>query len=231
MKHGSLFSGIGGFDLAAQWMGWENVFHCEWNPFGQRVLKHYWPNADSHHDITKTNFEQYANRIDILTGGFPCQPYSSAGKRKGKEDERHLWPEMLRTIREVAPRYVVGENVLGLTNWKGELYSTRCILIWNLRVTKSRPWLYLRRRSMRPTDASAFGLSRGAMLPTPTASSSNGGTDKERTGKISRKTELNHLMSQQNGKPSQLNPQFVAEMMGFPTNWTESPFQSGDTNH
>lgn len=119
MRHGSLFSGIGGFDLAAQWMGWENVFHCEWNPFGQRVLKHYWPNADSHHDITKTNFEQYANRIDILTGGFPCQPYSSAGKRKGKEDERHLWPEMLRTIREVAPRYVVGENVLGLTNWNG----------------------------------------------------------------------------------------------------------------
>ena len=119
MRHGSLFSGIGGFDLAAQWLGWENVFHCEWNPFGQRVLKHYWPNADSHHDITKTNFTQYANRIDILTGGFPCQPYSSAGKRKGKEDERHLWPEMLRTIREVAPRYVVGENVLGLTNWNG----------------------------------------------------------------------------------------------------------------
>lgn len=119
MRHGSLFSGIGGFDLAAQWLGWENVFHCEWNPFGQRVLKHYWPDADSHHDITKTNFTQYANRIDILTGGFPCQPYSSAGKRKGKEDERHLWPEMLRTIREVAPRYVVGENVLGLTNWNG----------------------------------------------------------------------------------------------------------------
>jgi DNA (cytosine-5)-methyltransferase 1 len=119
MRHGSLFSGIGGFDLAAQWLGWENVFHCEWNSFGQRVLKHYWPNADSHHDITKTNFTQYANRIDILTGGFPCQPYSQAGKRKGKEDERHLWPEMLRTIREVAPRYVVGENVLGLTNWDG----------------------------------------------------------------------------------------------------------------
>ena len=121
MRHGSLFSGIGGFDLAAQWLGWENVFHCEWNPFGQRILKHYWPNADSHHDITKTNFTQYANRIDILTGGFPCQPYSSAGKRKGKEDERHLWPEMLRTIQEIAPRYVVGENVLGLTNWNGGL--------------------------------------------------------------------------------------------------------------
>lgn len=117
MTHGSLFSGIGGFDLAAEWMGWENKFHCEWNEFGQRVLKHYWPNAESFHDITKTDFKHYANRIDILTGGFPCQPYSLAGKRKGKEDERHLWPEMLRAIREIQPRWVVGENVFGLINW------------------------------------------------------------------------------------------------------------------
>jgi DNA (cytosine-5)-methyltransferase 1 len=119
MKHGSLFSGVGGFDLAAQWMGWENVFHCEWNPFGQKVLKHYWPNAESHEDITKTDFTKYRGTIDIVSGGFPCQPYSSAGKRKGKEDERHLWPQMLRAIREISPRYVVGENVLGLTNWDG----------------------------------------------------------------------------------------------------------------
>jgi len=114
MRHGSLFSGIGGFDLAAEWMGWENVFHCEWNTFGQKVLHHYWPNAEQFTDITKSDFTKYANTIDILTGGFPCQPYSSAGKRLGKEDERHLWPEMLRCIREVKPRWVVGENVLGL---------------------------------------------------------------------------------------------------------------------
>lgn len=119
LRHGSLFSGIGGFDLASEWMGWENVFHCEWNEFGKKVLKHYWPNAESFDDITKTDFTKYANKIDILTGGFPCQPYSSAGKRLGKEDERHLWPEMLRAIHEIAPRYVVGENVRGLTNWNG----------------------------------------------------------------------------------------------------------------
>jgi DNA (cytosine-5)-methyltransferase 1 len=119
MRHGSLFSGIGGFDLAAEWMGWDNVFHCEWNPFGQRNLKYHFPNAESFNDITKTDFKKYANKIDILTGGFPCQPYSSAGKRKGKEDERHLWPEMLRAIREISPRFVVGENVRGLTNWNG----------------------------------------------------------------------------------------------------------------
>ena len=117
MTHGSLFSGIGGFDLAAEWMGWENKFHCEWNPFGQKVLHHYWPEAEQFTDITKSNFKKYANQIDILTGGFPCQPYSQAGKRKGKEDERHLWPKMLRAIREIQPSWVVGENVFGLINW------------------------------------------------------------------------------------------------------------------
>jgi DNA (cytosine-5)-methyltransferase 1 len=121
MTHGSLFSGIGGFDLAAEWMGWENVFHCEWNEFGKKVLHHYWPKAISYHDITKTDFTIHRGSIDILTGGFPCQPYSSAGKRKGKEDERHLWPQMLRAIREIKPRWVVGENVLGLVNWSGGL--------------------------------------------------------------------------------------------------------------
>jgi DNA (cytosine-5)-methyltransferase 1 len=119
MRHGSLFSGIGGFDLAAEWMGWENVFHCEWNPFGQRVLHHYWPNAETFTDITKTDFTKYYGTVDIISGGFPCQPYSSAGKRLGKEDERHLWPEMLRAIREISPSFVVGENVRGLTNWNG----------------------------------------------------------------------------------------------------------------
>lgn len=121
MTHGSLFSGIGGFDLAAQWMGWENIFHCEWNPFGQQVLKHHFPNSISYNDITKTDFTIHRGTIDILTGGFPCQPYSTAGKRKGKEDERHLWPEMLRAIREIQPRFVVGENVLGLVNWSNGL--------------------------------------------------------------------------------------------------------------
>ena len=121
MKHGSLFSGIGGFDLAAEWMGWENSFHCEWNEFGRKVLNYYWPKAQSYEDITKTDFTIHRGRIDIITGGFPCQPYSQAGKRLGKEDDRHLWPEMLRAIREIRPGWVVGENVRGLVNWNGGL--------------------------------------------------------------------------------------------------------------
>lgn len=124
-KHGSLFSGIGGFDLAAQWMGWRNVFHCEYNPFAQKVLKHYWPDATSFTDITKSDFTAFADQIDILTGGFPCQPFSAAGKRKGQADERYLWPAMLEVIRSVRPRWVVAENVYGLLNWnEGLVFDT-----------------------------------------------------------------------------------------------------------
>ena len=113
-------------------MGCENVFHCEWNPFGQKILKHYWPKAESFNDITKSDFTKYANTIDILTGGFPCQPYSSAGQRKGKEDERHLWPHMLRAIQEISPRYIVGENVRGLLNWNGGMvFNEVCVDLEN----------------------------------------------------------------------------------------------------
>jgi DNA (cytosine-5)-methyltransferase 1 len=119
MKHGSLFSGIGGFDLAADWMGWENIFHCEIAEFPRKILNHYWPNAECHEDIKKTDFTKYRGTVDIISGGFPCQPYSAAGKRLGKEDDRHLWPEMLRVIQEVKPQWVVGENVRGLLNWNG----------------------------------------------------------------------------------------------------------------
>jgi DNA (cytosine-5)-methyltransferase 1 len=119
MRHGSLFSGIGGFDLAAEWMGWENIFHCEWNPFGQKVLKHHFPNSISYNDITKTDFSIHEGDIDILTGGFPYQPYSSAGKQLGKADERHLFPEMLRAIKEIKPTWIIGENVRGLVSWNG----------------------------------------------------------------------------------------------------------------
>jgi DNA (cytosine-5)-methyltransferase 1 len=121
MRHASLFSGIGGFDLAAEWMGWENVFHCEWMEFPRKVLDYYWPNADSHIDICKTDFKKYAKTIDILTGGFPCQPFSTAGKRKGTDDERYLWGEMLRAVQEIKPQYVIAENVFGITNIDGGL--------------------------------------------------------------------------------------------------------------
>ncbi len=141
MTHGSLFSGIGGFDLAADWMGWENKFHCEINPFGQKILKHYWPNATTYDDIKKTDFTIWRNRIDILSGGFPCQPYSTAGKRKGTDDDRHLWPEMLRAIGEIAPRWIVGENVRGLVNWSDGLVFEQVCVDLESQAYKVQPFL------------------------------------------------------------------------------------------
>jgi DNA (cytosine-5)-methyltransferase 1 len=131
MIHFSLFSGIGGFDLASEWMGWKNYLSCEIADFPNKILEHYWPDAYHHRDVKTLNYETINNELSarfgkqwrdddiILTGGFPCQPYSSAGKRLGKEDERHLWPEMLRIISEIKPKFIVGENVFGLLNWNG----------------------------------------------------------------------------------------------------------------
>jgi DNA (cytosine-5)-methyltransferase 1 len=127
MRHASLFSGIGGFDYAAKQMGWENVFHCEIDPFCQRVLKHHFPESISYENIIDTAFNIHRGRIDLLSGGFPCQPFSQAGRRKGTADSRYLWPEMLRAIREIKPRYVVGENVRGIVNWdNGMVFEQVC---------------------------------------------------------------------------------------------------------
>src|SRR5690606_16706081 len=115
MRHGSLFSGIGGPELAAEWMGWDNVFHCEWNKSGQRLLKQYWPESKSYGDITTTDFTIHRADIDVLTGGFPCQPFSLSGDQKGEQDERYLFPEMLRAARETEAPWIVGENVYGIT--------------------------------------------------------------------------------------------------------------------
>lgn len=114
--HGSLFSGIGGFDLAAEWIGWRNAFHCEINEFCTKILNYHFPNAEHYTDIKKTDFSKWRDKIDILSGGFPCQPFSVAGKRKGTDDDRYLWPEMLRAIQEIRPTWIVGENVAGITS-------------------------------------------------------------------------------------------------------------------
>lgn len=115
ITHGSTFSGIGAPEVAAEMLGWENVFHCEINPFGRKVLDYYFPKAKSYEDITRTDFSEWRDRITVLTGGFPCQPFSYAGKRRGSEDDRYLWPFMLRCIEQVRPRWFVGENVAGIT--------------------------------------------------------------------------------------------------------------------
>lgn len=114
MNHASLFSGIGGAEVAASMMGWQNLFHCEIQEFPRKVLQYWFPNSESYEDITKTDFHQWQGKVDVLTGGFPCQPFSVAGRRKGADDNRYLWPQMLRAIRQIHPTWVVGENVAGI---------------------------------------------------------------------------------------------------------------------
>lgn len=123
VTHASLFTGIGGFDLAAEWMGWKNVFQVEIDPFCNKVLEKNFPHAKRYGDIKQFDGKPYRGAIDVLTGGFPCQPHSFAGSRKQKDDKRHLWPEMLRVIGEVKPKYVIGENVSGIFNLVDEICS------------------------------------------------------------------------------------------------------------
>ncbi|RFM34454.1 DNA cytosine methyltransferase [Chitinophaga silvisoli] len=116
MKHGSVFSGIGGFDLAASYLNWENIFQIEIDPFCRKVLGNRFPNCVRYDDIRKVNAKKYYGAIDVISGGWPCQPFSTAGKRKGNNDNRYLWPQMLRIIDEVRPTWVIGENVVGITS-------------------------------------------------------------------------------------------------------------------
>ncbi len=134
LTHASLFSGIGGPEVAAAMLGFRNAFHCEINPFGRAVLDYWFPESKSYEDITKTDFRPWRGQIDILTAGFPCQPFSYAGKRGGAADERYLWPEAFRAINEIRPTWFVGENVAGVATmveggvltdmgWEGTLFG------------------------------------------------------------------------------------------------------------
>lgn len=116
LTHASLFSGIGGAEIAAAWLGWENLFHCDINDFGRKVLGYWFPQSKEYNDIKTTYFTEWRGRVDVLTAGFPCQPFSMAGKRRGADDDRYLWPETLRAINEIRPAWFVGENVFGIAS-------------------------------------------------------------------------------------------------------------------
>ncbi|NBW19587.1 MAG: DNA (cytosine-5-)-methyltransferase, partial [Caulobacteraceae bacterium] len=113
--HLDLFSGIGGFALAAKWNGFRTLAFCDCEPYAQAVLRKHWPKVPCHKDIREVRGDLYAG-VTLLTGGFPCQPFSVAGKQRGKDDNRYLWPEMCRVIREARPTWIIGENVAGIVN-------------------------------------------------------------------------------------------------------------------
>jgi len=137
-----LFSGIGGFSYAAERLvgGYETVGFCEIDPFCQKVLKKHWPDVPVHDDVRKlaNEADRFRGLVDVVCGGYPCQPFSLAGSREGQEDDRHLWPEMLRIIQATRPRFVIGENVAGhitlgldtvLSDLEAENYTARAFVI------------------------------------------------------------------------------------------------------
>lgn len=143
LTHLSLFSGIGGIDLAAEWAGFKSIGQCEMNDYARKVLHKNFgtiPRWRDVRDVTKESFwrECKTREVTLLSGGFPCQPFSCAGKQRGKEDDRYLWPEMLRVVSELRPTWILGENVSGfvsmaldnvLTDLENIDYETRAILL------------------------------------------------------------------------------------------------------
>jgi DNA (cytosine-5)-methyltransferase 1 len=119
IKSIELFAGIGGIALAAEWAGIETIAFCEREPFCQKVLNKHWPNVPIFDDVRTLSKQSLMDRgvdvgaVDLISGGYPCQPFSIAGKRKGNEDDRHLWPEVKRLLEEIRPTWFVGENVAG----------------------------------------------------------------------------------------------------------------------
>jgi hypothetical protein len=211
MRHGSLFSGIGGFDLASEWMGWENVFHCEWMEFPRKVLEYYWPEADSHVDICKTDFKKYEGTIDVISGDWFSSRCALTWKMKGTKFNRLLFQLRPKTHRteEIDVGFLPTPTVMDQTNATATMKSTQVKEGSMHSVTLNR--------------AMAMG-----MLPTPMTNDWKG---RQPTETWQGNSDLCSVISKAEGtgKTSQLNPRFVAEMMGFPPNWTELPFQSGET--
>ena len=118
LQHLDLFSGIGGFSLGLEATGgFETKAFCDIEKYPRQVLQKHWPHVKQYEDIKELNYERLKadgiDSIDIITGGYPCQPFSIAGRQKGEQDSRHLWPEYFRLVKELRPTWVIGENVSG----------------------------------------------------------------------------------------------------------------------
>jgi len=142
LTHFSLFSGIGGIDLAAEWAGFETVGQCEYADYPTKVLEKHWPKVPRWRDISNVSAEEFKQRtgiknLTLISAGFPCQPHSTSGKRKGSGDERDMWGELRRVIGEIKPRWFLGENVRGLLSsedgrFLGKILSDLALMGYNV---------------------------------------------------------------------------------------------------
>ena len=266
MKHASLFSGIGGFDLAAHWMGWENVFHCEIDPFCREVLQYHFPESLSYENIITTDFTEYGGGSISLPADSHVNHSALPEKEKVQQTVAISGQRCLEQYDKLNPGMSWGKtfavSLIGTTVW----YSNRCVLTWKLKDMKCSRFLFQLAASTTPrtggkgsgllptpTVQESYGitnlrqstiknLSKGwlkdmslthymvmNLLPTPIASDHKGGVTRP-DPKRQFDTLAHGAHALTGGKPgttSQLNPRFVAEMMGFPPNWTELPFLSG----
>lgn len=172
MKHLDLFSGIGGFALAARNVGWQTVAFCEPDEFCQAVLRKHWPGVPIHPDVRELKADA-VGPVDIITGGYPCQPFSLAGKRAGADDDRHLWPAMHRIVEALRPTWVLGENVAGhismglddvLSDLERSGYACRTFAIPAVAVdARHRRRATLDCGALRPRRTARIGPSRGTV--------------------------------------------------------------------
>lgn len=168
-----LFSGIGGFSLGLERSGMETVAFCEIEEYPRSILKKHWPDVPVYEDVRKLKGDQLGT-VDVICGGFPCQPFSVAGKQRGKEDDRHLWPEMFRLLQETRPTWLIGENVAGfitmalddvLSDLESEGYACQSFVIPACAVggihRRDRVWIVAHSESLRSEFAPIKGTSEG----------------------------------------------------------------------
>ena len=188
MKVLDLFSGIGGFSLGLERAGMQTVQFVENDPYCQKVLAKNFPGIPIHGDIKTFH---YGTSVQIVSGGFPCQPYSHAGEQRGKEDDRHLWEEYLRIIQEVRPPWVIGENVSGIINMEldqvlsdleGENYSHQSLIIPACAVNaphrRDRVWIIARRNAMGNSEYNGLSTAKESRSPSSISNNSSQGENK-----------------------------------------------------